>query len=527
LGSGRFGGVRSVGERSASDLAETRGGVAGQARLLVSLFALLAIPVLAGAAIAMGHVEVALLLAAAVAGWALYDKVSLASWVVLILLTSVAIRLPILLLHLPDPLKFLHYPLVVAFAFAAANRPTQDQARPAAHWLLGLLALTGLSMVANLSHPLRAVLFVVLLGEPLLVVWAVLRWGADSESQRRVGLFAAGLVLVQLPLDLWQLGTFGLGDPVSGTLMGSAVGAHLMGSLFALTLLIVVAAILEGKASRTAGLVVGPIVVGVLIAADAKQVLVALAVALVGIPLLFGRRRVGRGGRSGRSRLSFSTVMMIAVAALGLTMLGALYPGIFLRMRDLATPSQLPETKLLGDRARSNLLELAFGSGPGTSASRASLLLVDISRLPKNSPRRLLELPPTPLGVELAGQSRSAHFGGSAESSAHSILGILGDLGLVGVCGFALLFVRMWKQVRRSGSWLAPAACGALVMTTILIFIDGWLEFPEFALPLAFLLGFAMSRTPGGPARDSASACDAASLTGFRELESTVGLAGR
>jgi len=62
-------------------------------------------------------------------------------------------------------------------------------------------------------------------------------------------------------------------------------------------------------------------------------------------------------------------------------MLGALYPGIFVRMKDLADPSQLPETKLLTDRARTNLLELTFGSGPGTSASRASLLLVDLSRL--------------------------------------------------------------------------------------------------------------------------------------------------
>ena len=100
------------------------------------------------------------------------------------------------------------------------------------------------------------------------------------------------------------------------------------------------------------------------------------------------------------------------------------------------------------------------------------ILLVDISRLPKNSPRRLIDLPPTPLGVELAGQSRNAQYGGSAESSAHSILGILGDLGLVGVCALALLFVLMWKQVRRRGSWLAPAACGALIMTGILIFIE-------------------------------------------------------
>jgi hypothetical protein len=144
-----LGGLRSAGQPLAPDVAETQGGGARQARLpvtlLVSLFALLALPVLAGAAIAVGHVEVAFLLAAGVVGWALYDKVSLPWWVALTLLTSVAIRLPLGLLHLPDPVKFLHYLVVVAFAVAATNRPMQDQARPAAHWLLGLLALTGLS----------------------------------------------------------------------------------------------------------------------------------------------------------------------------------------------------------------------------------------------------------------------------------------------------------------------------------------------------------------------------------------------
>src|SRR5439155_26306391 len=70
-------------------------------------------------------------------------------------------------------------------------------------------------MVANLTSPLRALLFVVLLGEPLLVIWAVLGWGADSESRRRIGRFWVALVLVQPPVDLWQVVT-----------MGNEVGIH-------------------------------------------------------------------------------------------------------------------------------------------------------------------------------------------------------------------------------------------------------------------------------------------------------------
>jgi hypothetical protein len=58
-------------------------------------------------------------------------------------------------------------------------------------------------------------------------------------------------------------------------------------------------------------------------------------------------------------------------------------------------------------------------------------------------------------------------------------------------------------------------------MTSIVIFIDGWLEFPEYALPLAFLLGFALSRTEHGPGPEAASPAE------VRELRSPVGPPGR
>ena len=79
---------------------------------------------------------------------------------------------------------------------------------------------------------------------------------------------------------------------------------------------------------------------------------------------------------------------------------------------------------------RSDPLTLVLGSGPGTTASRASLLLIGP---PQGSPLTFLGLEPTELGMALFVASSNPAYGGSVESAASSALGIIGDLGLVGL----------------------------------------------------------------------------------------------
>jgi len=84
-------------------------------------------------------------------------------------------------------------------------------------------------------------------------------------------------------------------------------------------------------------------------------------------------------------------------------------------------------------------------------------------------------------------------YGGSVESAASSVLGVAGDLGLVGLAALGLLFVAMWRRAGRSTSWLAPAGRAGLLMVAALSVIDNWLEYPEFAIPFAILIGFVLS----------------------------------
>ena len=63
---------------------------------------------------------------------------------------------------------------------------------------------------------------------------------------------------------------------------------------------------------------------------------------------------------------------------------------------------------------------------------------------------------------------------------------------------WGVLLFAIWRRMGKSRSWLAPAARSALLMATALSFVDNWLEYPEFAVPLAVLIGFVVSDIPDG-----------------------------
>ena len=92
--------------------------------------------------------------------------------------------------------------------------------------------------------------------------------------------------------------------------------------------------------------------------------------------------------------------------------------------------------------------------------------------------------------------SSNPAYGGSVESAASSALGIIGDLGLVGLVAWGTLFFAIWRRAGRSNSWLAPAARSGLLMVAALSFVDNWLEYPEFAVPFAILIGWVLSDVP-------------------------------
>jgi hypothetical protein len=343
-------------------------------------------------------------------------------------------------------------------------------------------------MLANGSHPLRAALFLLISGEPLFVLWAVVRWGPDVHIERRVGLSALALLTIQVPLGLWQGMTLGWMDPVQGTIVGSGAGAHILGGLFALGLLVAIGASIDGRLPWSVSLAAGVGAIGMMIAAGANQVIIAVAAVVALLPLIaWSPSQMKVRGRL----LLVGAALSVALASTALMLMQSTnQTDIIGRAEGLSRPDQLPETRITLERLSGQPVQFILGSGPGTTASRASLLLTP-EMLKQSSPLAVLGLPPTEEALRIVSQAR-ANYGGSAESIASGTFGIVGDLGLLGLAGLALILAGLWREAGRSGNQLAVAAKGALLMSAILSIVDNWLEYPEYGVPLALLLAFTL-----------------------------------
>jgi hypothetical protein len=453
----------------------------------------LLVALLVGVAVGAGHTMVAVLCVAALVV-VVAPSLSLAQWCALLLITTIAGRGVSAVLQLPALIGFIHYPASIAFALLAARRPDRTPAsRRVGRWLLTLCCVAVVSMAANDSHPLRAALFLVIVGQPLLVLWAILRWTPDQQTLARVRLAALALCAVEVPLAVWQGMAFGWTDPVQGTITGAGNGAHILGALFALVLLAAMAAVFSKRISPILGLAASAVAVGAMVATGANQVIIASALALAWMPSAWPTMGEGTKPivRSPSFRVGASILTLVVAGSCVLLMQRLDTANVAARTARLVQPGELPEVQMVERRMNGQLMQLVIGSGPGTTASRASLLLAP-QMLKETSPLAAIHLPPTSESLQIVSESRSVN-GGSAESLASGTLGMVGDLGLAGLAMLVVLFGGIWREIGRAGTWLAPAAKSALVMTAVLLFIDNWLEYPEFAVPLAILLGLGMT----------------------------------
>jgi hypothetical protein len=442
--------------------------------------------ILAGRAAAEGNVQAAILAVGALTTLAIFRYLDLPLWCSLILVSAVATRGLTGVLGLPELLNFIHYPLVALFALAAADRPLRPASRPPGRWIRFFLLVVLLSAVAHPGNPLRTLLFVLIAGEPLVVIWAISRWGADSTTLRATGAVAIGLAAIQLPIGLYQGLTLGWTDPVQGTLSGHGAGHHVLGALFALAMFIVIAAVLSRRLNVVLGGLACAVCLAMMLATGSMTVLVVATLAAFVEPLIGPSRPL----RIVATRRLSAILLSLLLGASALAFVAATVPGFYERAERLATSRQPSGVDILSEHVVSDPLAAILGSGPGTTASRASLLLIDPR---EGSPLKFIGVEPTQLGLDLFAATSDQLYGGSVESAASSILGVAGDLGLVGVAALAMLFLGMWKRTGRSRSWLAPAGRAALLMVGALSLIDNWLEYPEFAIPFAILMGFVLS----------------------------------
>ena len=403
------------------------------------------------------------------------------AWVLCALVAALAFRGLVELNALPSVATYVDLPLAWgALAVALAKNP--ERSPFLRRHLLWLAALGLAVMLAWAFHPselLRPVLYLALLGEPFAIVAALL---ADPPSPRRRRLLEGALValvLIQIPVAALQFATLGQGDAIQGTLYGAGAGAHVISGV------VVVGAIWflgGGIARRVLGPMWLPIVVALFVipfVADAKQVIIATPVIVLASSWSGGR--------------------------LGFLLRGVLAAGLVVALFTLAPAGQTAQEYLersgeqggkqatlvfVWEKLDDEPASVAFGRGPAETVSRAAFLTTPRA----GSPLADLGLKPAPIAQEAARGARDVSGDSTSfDSGVSSMIGVLGDLGVLGVAIYCGLLLSLMLRLRRERSPEGVAAAAGFALFLVLGLVVDWWEQPPFAVFIATLAGLALT----------------------------------
>lgn len=339
--------------------------------------------------------------------------------------------------------------------------------------MVGLLALVTVAMVSGVVNgvsPLRSLFYLALLASPFALIGAIAFDPPDELWRKRLTNLLIGLIVLQIPFALWQTYTFGISDFVQGTFIDSKVGAH---TTAAISLLGAIWLALRGPLTPLRIVVVLLLVMIPLLAA-ANQVIFALPLALVAVAVVSDRR-----------------LAIAASLGIGLTLALLLLPGWnsdYARssVDRLSSALKAEPAAVVAEGAVQSPGAALAGQGPAMTVSHAAFLTTE-----QNSVLAAL-------GLEAAEIPKSFNLRVIDESLSikrpeSSLLGIIGDLGLLGALAYALLFAYMFNQCRIRPNATAQTAAVALAMAFILGYISDWLEQPGFTLFVAALVGLALT----------------------------------
>jgi hypothetical protein len=400
---------------------------------------------------------------------------------------------------LPAILNFADFGFVYVGLAAVMTRHLHrwsPEARRLGIALLALLSATCISWALNPSDIARPFLTFALWAEPFAFILLLLVEPPSPRHERLLLGWFGILVALQIPFALYQAQTFGLSDPVVGTLTGSGAGAHLVAGVAALAGLALIAWGYAGSVRR--GLVTtvlaGPLIIGIPLLGDAKQVIFALP--LAGLVLI------------GTTRGGMRRFAVAAPAILALYILLAFVPAgrtafTFIEDASEGRAGKLVGLEVLADELDTSLSGWAFGLGPANGLSRAAYL----TRPDEGSPLLLLELEPARLPPIADAAAARVAGGTSFNIPLSSAVGVLSDIGVIGLItyGGVLLAVVSPLWQRRRG-WLAQAALAGWVMSVPLAVTFDWWEQPPFMLSLALLTAVAIIDADREVASDPRSA---------------------
>lgn len=349
--------------------------------------------------------------------------------------------------------------------------------------LAGSMALTW--AIQGPHEPQRLLLAWMVTLQPLCVLAAgVLAFrGVSGTTVARACLC---FVVVEFGYCAWQMLSGQSGDQVRGTLLGAGAGAHVLAAGVGVCMLAL--AVLHRSWVAGAAVVLFMVIA---VAADAKQVLMSIPIALCGAVVVSA---FGRSSHSGRIVLTLGLVIVAvgggfyahaSASRSGLNIAESTVDqraGKFLAADQLVAEmeTQAPVAPLLGLGVASTMTRAAFITVPGY------LYNFDAGSLGL-APARYSQL------AQDASQQVISASSSSITSAQSSVLGIFFDYGIAGICCYLVIGGYIVKSLYRRRTPLAAMCAGLWIWAAALGILFDWMEQAPFTGLIAALSAAALS----------------------------------
>lgn len=332
------------------------------------------------------------------------------------------------------------------------------------------LVLNIFSGLINDTGLINVFLNYLLLTEGLLFFYFFLKLNYADQARFKgliIALFITNLLLVAI-----QFAQFGPSDDVKGLLINLGNGHHVTG---AITILLALYLFHEFKDNLIIKISLILTSLFVIYATDAKQVSAALIVTAIFSIFVFAK--------------SFSVALKRFII---LTITASIFYLLLDTLFQAYTSWSTPELLIEGFIQKNSVFSIFFnhasftnyflGFGPGTTASRLALLINDYPILGQ------IGAFTSPMFIEIL-DAQQGHWtsntitGSSMFSLFNSISGLTGDLGLLGLLTYAIIWSVIFKYYAQS-----DMAKIVVLFTLTLSSIFLWFEEPQFMVIVFFTL---------------------------------------
>lgn len=423
-------------------------------------------------------------------------------WIIVAILITSFSRLFVATGFVPPLVNYFHFPLILGAAFTASarNSPSNSLTQITSSMRTGIIGLFVVSIVSwliNGGEFLRPLLTYLILMEPFLLIYALLKTPLKLQTTSRMWKLILFIAFLQMPLGLWQAFSQGFGDPVQGTFVGLGQGASAAGAIALIGALIIATRILlkEGHYPLAIGIIAIVALLLVPILSDAKYVLAAF---LVGILLILVSKSLVRPAR---------LIFIVLIVIFTITIAASYYPPLKM-IWDPGTAKIIISRKFIPvqlflEHSWYSPWAWLIGFGPGNTFSYVALQAEGGIGNP-DSPIGRIGLSLTEITREAMNLSFRPEVGFATpylvfveRTSAvwqiwSSWLGVWGDLGFLGLGFYFWIWLLLWRSLAKFPSWQTISARAILLMALLMGAIYRWLEEPNFMIVVALAVGLAL-----------------------------------